>query len=208
MSATITLDERWIDLSNASLDQLFADVIMVGKELAQTELEREYVQRLTEVYPGFSPDLGGLFPTLDEKKFWANCFFEASRWHCVGRIQCWPDSGVSQARWVFQTYWCADALSRFIYRHDRTWRRSDTDYVLGLAADERHREEYARKHEAAMAKECEERIEEAKQRALRDAKYASRNCPECGFPCSDWLQSCRVCGYAIGRFKPDRSLPG
>ncbi len=42
--------------------------------------------------------------------------------------------------------------------------------------------------------------EESKSHALRDIKYASRHCPDCGYPVSDWLPTCRVCGFKIGRF--------
>jgi hypothetical protein len=24
-------------------------------------------------------------------------------------------------------------------------------------------------------------------------------CPQCGYPCSDWLRICGVCGFRIGR---------
>jgi hypothetical protein len=41
--------------------------------------------------------------------------------------------------------------------------------------------------------------ESAKTDALRTVEYASRMCPVCGYPCADWLKSCRVCGFEIGR---------
>lgn len=42
--------------------------------------------------------------------------------------------------------------------------------------------------------------EAGKTQALRDVEYASRVCPQCGYPCADWLTTCKVCGYHIGRF--------
>lgn len=51
-------------------------------------------------------------------------------------------------------------------------------------------------HEAVLA---EFRREADKSHALRDLRYASRFCPECSYPVSDWLRTCRVCGLAIGR---------
>ena len=41
--------------------------------------------------------------------------------------------------------------------------------------------------------------ERAKTSALQDIEYASRMCPRCGYPCADWLRTCRVCGRSIGR---------
>jgi hypothetical protein len=41
--------------------------------------------------------------------------------------------------------------------------------------------------------------EGAKTNALRDLEYASRMCPQCGYPCADWLRFCGVCGFEIGR---------
>lgn len=52
--------------------------------------------------------------------------------------------------------------------------------------------------EAALEEEY--RREAGKTRALRDAEYASRLCPQCGYPCADWLADCHVCGCHIGRF--------
>jgi predicted amidophosphoribosyltransferase len=43
------------------------------------------------------------------------------------------------------------------------------------------------------------RLEARKSHALKDAKYSSRFCPQCGFPVPDWLKACRVCGLAVGR---------
>ena len=45
----------------------------------------------------------------------------------------------------------------------------------------------------------EHAYEVAKTIALRDLEYASRMCPQCGYPCSDWLRICGVCGFRIGR---------
>jgi hypothetical protein len=41
--------------------------------------------------------------------------------------------------------------------------------------------------------------EVAKTNALRDLEYASRMCPRCGYPCADWLRTCGVCGFEVGR---------
>ena len=40
-----------------------------------------------------------------------------------------------------------------------------------------------------------------KTKALQALKYSSRFCPECGFPCPNWYDSCGVCGYPVGRIK-------
>ena len=41
--------------------------------------------------------------------------------------------------------------------------------------------------------------EVSKTIALRDLEYASRTCPQCGYPCADWLRVCGVCAFEIGR---------
>lgn len=39
--------------------------------------------------------------------------------------------------------------------------------------------------------------EAEKTRALRDTKYATRYCPDCGYPCPSWVAACRVCGCQL-----------
>lgn len=38
-------------------------------------------------------------------------------------------------------------------------------------------------------------------KALHGARYASRNCPECGIPCPDWYERCLACGHQVGIVK-------
>ena len=45
-------------------------------------------------------------------------------------------------------------------------------------------------------------LDEMKTEALRALKYSSRFCPQCGFPCPNWYEYCRVCHHPVGRIKP------
>ena len=47
-------------------------------------------------------------------------------------------------------------------------------------------------------------LDAAKTEELNKLKYSSRFCPECGFPCPNWYEACRVCGYSVGRVKSSR----
>lgn len=46
-------------------------------------------------------------------------------------------------------------------------------------------------------------LDAAKTRELDKLKYSSRFCPECGFPCPNWYDACRVCGFKIGKIRSD-----
>lgn len=37
--------------------------------------------------------------------------------------------------------------------------------------------------------------------AIRNAGRSPRCCPECSYPAPAWRTTCRVCGFAIGRFR-------
>jgi hypothetical protein len=203
VGATISLGNRWIRISNGSCEKLFDDAIAVATAYVTTEVEAAYVARMCaqreKFYPGYSPDFETLFPTLEEKKFWIRCFYDAGRWLHQGRLENPPGGGASPAMWIFHTYWCAQLLRELINREDRGWVCNDEDSVLIAAENQRSMEEYRIRHAGVVRRGQAERQEEAKNRAIRDARYASRNCPECGYPCSDWLPKCRVCGFAIGR---------
>jgi hypothetical protein len=58
-----------------------------------------------------------------------------------------------------------------------------------------------------LARLAEYDREREKTRALRNLKYSSRNCPECGYPCPDWARTCRVCGFQIGRAGESPEIP-
>jgi hypothetical protein len=204
MGAIISLNNRWIKISNGSCEKVFDDAITVAKHHASSDVEIGYLARLEDqrkgFFTGYCPDLDALFPSVAEKKFWVRCFYDAGRWLHEGRLENPPGGGSSPAMWIFNTYWCAELLCELIGREDRDWTLNDEDTLLRAKERERYLEAYRIKHEAATAKSKVEQQEEMKSRALRDIKYASRHCPDCGYPVSDWLPTCRVCGFKVGRF--------
>jgi len=44
-------------------------------------------------------------------------------------------------------------------------------------------------------------LDNAKTKALQALKYSSRFCPQCGYPCPDWKEFCRVCRHRVGVVK-------
>jgi hypothetical protein len=170
MGAIISLGDRWIKISNGACSKAFDDAIFVGESQATTEIEKEYLLRLKYermgFYSGYCPDLEGLFPTLEERKFWARCFLDAGRWLYEGRLENPPGGGASPAIWIFHTYWFAELLRELIRRDDRNWPIDDLDTVLRAEQRDRELDEYRIKHEAVMANRLAEQ-NTAEQSATR-----------------------------------------
>jgi len=160
MGAIISIDKRWIKISNGSCAKMFDDAITLAKHHARSPLENEYISRLEYerkgFYAGYCPDFDGLFPSLDEKKFWLRCFYDAGRWLCDGRLENPPNCESSPALWIFHTYWCGDLIRELIRREDRDWIQDDEDSLHRAAGRERSLEEYRIKHEAVIAKRAEQ----------------------------------------------------
>jgi hypothetical protein len=114
MSACVGVGQREIRMSNGSWELVVENVLVVAREKARTDLHRSSIARLDEeqkaFYPGYNPDFERLFPTHEERAFWAMCFRDVGRWLCIGKLpnQLW---GGSPALCVFYTYWCAELLS-------------------------------------------------------------------------------------------------
>jgi hypothetical protein len=160
MGAIVSLDNRWIKISNGACEKAFDDAILVAKHRANSAAENEYISRLEYerkgFYPGYCPDLDGLFPTLEEKKFWIRCFYDAGRWLHEGQLENPPGGGSSPAMWIFHTYWFGELLRELIRREDREWILNDEDSDLRRAQHEKYMEEYRIKHQAVMAKKAEQ----------------------------------------------------
>lgn len=67
-------------VANRRLDTLIEFALQVG---AERGIGSEFIARLRqfqdEAFPGINFDLKGRFPTLDEQKFWATCFFDVGQ---------------------------------------------------------------------------------------------------------------------------------
>lgn len=84
MSINIELRDQFISVSNQRFNTLLSFVLDVAGSTSATAEEREYLCRLTrwyeqEHFPGCIFDMDELFPTPEEKRFWARCFQDVAR---------------------------------------------------------------------------------------------------------------------------------
>ena len=84
MSSDICIGEQYLWVSNQRLRTLVEFVVEVGRDVKSTPAESEFVDRLenwitSEYWAGQSFDLEERFPSIEEKKFWAKCFFDLAR---------------------------------------------------------------------------------------------------------------------------------
>lgn len=84
MSSEICFEDQSFCVSNKTLVLLVELVVEAGRDTQSTPAEKEYVDRLDhwiqeEYWSGLDLDLNEEFPTVDEKKFWAKCFFDLGR---------------------------------------------------------------------------------------------------------------------------------
>lgn len=67
-------------VANRRLDTLIEFALQVG---AERQMGSEFVAKLQrfrdEAFPGINFDLKERFPTLEEQKFWATCFFDVAQ---------------------------------------------------------------------------------------------------------------------------------
>ncbi|KYF73011.1 hypothetical protein BE15_47205 [Sorangium cellulosum] len=141
MSSCISIGEQFIHVSNARLCTIVAFAIEVGSETASTESERASLATLrsfeANLWPGVDLDLDEVFPSLDEKKFWARVFFTVGHrifLHRLGNhdVTSW------QASTIGDTYVMARMLARAVQEIELGW------YPETEAADE------AASHEAKL----------------------------------------------------------
>ena len=107
MSSSISSGEQYLNVANQRLHSLTAFALQVGADVARTDEERGYVAKLQdwderERYPGCDFNLNERFPSLNEKKFWARCFFTVARRIFLREIghqavQTWQHSAIGDA---------------------------------------------------------------------------------------------------------------
>ena len=84
MASDIAIGDQYLWVSNQRLRTLVEFVVEVARGLERSTEEDDYVDRLNnwiehEYWSGLTFDLAERFPTVDEKKFWAKCFFDLGR---------------------------------------------------------------------------------------------------------------------------------
>lgn len=83
MSSKINLKDQFLWVSNKRLSSLITFAVQVGAELARSDVERSWVEKLrqfeAQVWPGIDFDLDERFPCIEEKKFWTRVFDDVAR---------------------------------------------------------------------------------------------------------------------------------
>ena len=84
MASDIAIGDQYFWVSNRRLRMLVEFVVEIARDLDRSPIEDEYIERLAnwvenEYWSGQTFDLAERFPTVEEKKFWAKCFFNLAR---------------------------------------------------------------------------------------------------------------------------------
>lgn len=118
MGAIIGFEKRVIYTSNSEWEDVVKNAIVVARHMAKEDFENGFIVGLEKerrgFFSGYCPDFDRLFRTRVEKIFWASCFFELSRWLCIGKLP--HEEARSPARRVFIAYWCGDLLRHLLNR--------------------------------------------------------------------------------------------
>jgi hypothetical protein len=93
-------------VSNARLSTLIEFALQVAAEQGTgIELVAKLRQFWNEAFPGINFDLKERFPTLEEQKFWATCFFEVGQRIFLRRlgnqaVESWQASAITDAHTI------------------------------------------------------------------------------------------------------------
>ncbi len=135
----ISRGDQFLWVSNQRFSTLLAFAQEVGGEVARTDEERGFVERLRrfaeeEVWPGIGFDLEERFPGVAEKRFWAGVFHDLGRRIFLRQIgnhdvTFWQSSTIGDA------YVIARMLTRAVQEEGEVW---DPDTENNREAKEYH----------------------------------------------------------------------
>jgi hypothetical protein len=90
VASDITLGNAYLGVANRRLFALIDFGLQVGAKVAGTETSRGWVAKLAEfnenAWPGIGFDLAERFPSVDEKKFWAQVYHDVAHGIFMRRI--------------------------------------------------------------------------------------------------------------------------
>jgi hypothetical protein len=139
VSSRISQGDQFLWVSNQRFSTLLDFAREVGGEVARSDQERHYVERLRrfaeeEAWPGIDFDLEKRFPGVAEKKFWAGVFHDLGRRIFLRQIghhdaTSWQSSAIGDA------YIVARMLTRAVQEEGEVW---DPDTANQREAEEDH----------------------------------------------------------------------
>lgn len=124
MASDISLKDQFLWVSNQRLSTLIAFALQVGGEAARADTERGWVEKLRQfeeqAWPGIGLDLEERFPSVEEKKFWAQVFHDVAHrifLRQVGNhdVTFWQSSAIGDA------YVTARMLTRAVQEVENAW---------------------------------------------------------------------------------------
>jgi hypothetical protein len=124
VSSEISLKDQSLWVSNVRLGALLVFARAVAAEAARSDQERAWVKSLRqfeeEAWPGIDFDLEARFPSLEEKKFWAQVYDEVANRIFLRQIgnqavTSWQSSAIGDA------YVIARMLTRAIHETEHRW---------------------------------------------------------------------------------------
>ena len=136
MSSEISYKGQSVWVSNRRLSTLTTFALQVGGESAQSDVEREWVNKLRkfdeQAWPGIDFDLEERFPSLEEKKFWARIYQDIARRIFLRQlgnqeVTFWQSSAIGDA------YAIARMLTRAVQEVDRAWHATSENHQEGDA---------------------------------------------------------------------------
>ena len=112
MGAIIGYRSRVIYCSNGEWENAMDDALRVAEGLEITPQEKDYISRFRDemkcLYSGYCPSFEILFPTDEEKIFWAKAWISAAQQIVSGALPA-REHG-DPARRVFINYWCGSII--------------------------------------------------------------------------------------------------
>ena len=124
MASCVSYNDQFVWMANRRFDAMIEFLLTVATESAGTSEERAMVEKLREAsrafFPGYDLHLEREFPTVEERKFWARCFYNLARAIFLRKVgnqetDFWQSSAIADA------YVIARFLTQAVREVEQSW---------------------------------------------------------------------------------------
>ncbi|MEO1131801.1 MAG: hypothetical protein AAFX40_03745 [Cyanobacteria bacterium J06639_1] len=131
MGSLFCYREQFVSVSNKRFDTLLQFAIEVGSNRSESHQERQFVENLRikidrEFWNGYDIHIESEFPNIEERKFWAKCFFDIAHLIFLRKlgnqeVSFWQSSTAGDA------YIVARMLTRSVQEEECAWHPETLD---------------------------------------------------------------------------------